>query len=80
MKAYAIYLDPVDGGFELPNGECSNAANHTPSPALALHKIDWAEEKLRTHRQIQCPDCGLYVIWVARRRRMTGQLPSKRND
>jgi hypothetical protein len=44
-----------------------NKHNHTKEPMprhayLAWH--DWAKEMSKTHRQIQCPDCKLYCIWV----------------
>lgn len=27
----------------------------------------WAEEKLKTHRQMKCKTCGLYHIWRRRK-------------
>jgi hypothetical protein len=24
----------------------------------------WAEKKMRTHKQVRCPECGLFEIWV----------------
>jgi DNA-directed RNA polymerase subunit RPC12/RpoP len=27
----------------------------------------WGEEMSRTHRQIRCPGCGLFVIWKPRK-------------
>lgn len=78
MKQYAIWLDPVEGPLENPNPECPNAAAHTASPVLTLHWYEWVERMLRTHDQRQCDGCGLYVIWVPRRKRRTGALPSER--
>lgn len=28
----------------------------------------WAMGKLKTHRQIKCKTCGLYHVWVRRRK------------
>lgn len=78
MKQYAIYLDPVEGPLEDPRPACENAAEHMASPVLELHKYEWAERMMRTHDQLRCDGCGLYVIWRRRRRRRTGQLPSER--
>lgn len=80
VKRYAIHLDPVEGPLKDPNPDCPNAAKHTPSPVLQLHKYEWAERMMRTHDQRQCQGCGLYVIWTPRRKRRTGQLPSERRQ
>ena len=42
--------------------ECPS--NHTlcPESYLAWHR--WAEEKSKTHRQVQCEGCGRFLIWV----------------
>lgn len=44
--------------------DCPSFHDHTPSPAGYLQWHDWARKMLRTHRQVRCPNCGLYVIWV----------------
>jgi hypothetical protein len=44
--------------------ECPNAAAHTPHPTGYLAKDEWAEEKMKTHHQVKCEGCGLYMIWV----------------
>ena len=78
MKRYAVYLDPVEGPTEVPNDQCALAAEHTPQPLLMLEWYEWVERMFRTHDQRACVGCGLWVIWVPRRRRRTGQLPSLR--
>jgi hypothetical protein len=45
---------------------CPNEAKHTPSPPGYLQWHEWALQKSRRHKQIQCPGCGLYAIWVRR--------------
>jgi hypothetical protein len=32
-----------------------------PSGYLAWHS--WSNRMAKTHKQRQCPDCGLYVFW-----------------
>lgn len=46
--------------------ECPNRHDHTPCPRGARwHK--WAKEMLADgYRQIKCPGCGLYLIWVSK--------------
>jgi hypothetical protein len=46
---------------------CPNARQHTkcPKPYLAWH--DWADRKARTHYQVRCPGCGLYLIWLPKK-------------
>jgi len=37
---------------------------HTKCPQGYLQWHDWAERKSRRHKQVRCPGCGLYAIWV----------------
>ena len=67
MARYRVHLCEVDGPIEVPNPDCPNAAEHTPSPTRYVHLSEWAEEMTKTHRQRQCGDCGRWVIWVPRR-------------
>ncbi len=43
---------------------CANDASHTECPNEYLAWHDWAEKKMKTHKQVKCPKCGLYAIWV----------------
>ncbi len=43
---------------------CPNAMQHTPCPAGYMAWHAWAERMAITHRQLQCPECGLWAIWV----------------
>lgn len=43
------------------------SCKHTPCPEGYREWHEWAERKLRTHRQIRCPNCGLWAIWVRRK-------------
>ena len=46
--------------------DCPNVRKHTPRPEGYLEWHYWAGEKVKTHRQIRCPGCGLLRIWVKR--------------
>lgn len=43
---------------------CPNIENHTVHPIGYVAHAEWAEEMMKTHKQIKCPDCGLYAIWI----------------
>ena len=43
--------------------KCRNCDNHTLGPAGYIAWHEWAEKRSKTHDQLKCPDCGLYVIW-----------------
>ena len=46
---------------------CPDADRHTP---CALDPSDyrgwhaWAEHMSKTHRQVRCPGCGLFTVWI----------------
>ena len=42
---------------------------HTPCPSGYLQWHAWAARMLRTHKQVRCPHCGLWAIWLPRNRR-----------
>jgi len=55
--------------------ECDRAYLHTsPGPDGYVARSEWAESRLRTHTQRRCPRCGLYVIWVPKRERVSPQM------
>jgi hypothetical protein len=41
---------------------------HTPAPTDYLAWHAWAERKLLTHDQFQCPGCGLWKIWKRKKK------------
>ena len=43
---------------------CPNA--HTPQPEGYSDWQSWAHKASKTHRQIRCPGCQLFKIWVSR--------------
>ena len=47
--------------------DCADVAGHTECPAEYIAWHLWAEEMAKTHRQKQCPTCGLFAIWVPKR-------------
>ena len=49
--------------------DCPEKSRHTKSPEGYLDFHDWAEKKSKTHRQIRCQGCGLYFIWVPKKKR-----------
>jgi len=44
-------------------GACSEVLKHTKCPEGYLQWHYWVERMAKTHKQIQCPGCGLYRIW-----------------
>ena len=36
---------------------------HTPCPSGYIQWHNWAEKKMRTHKQERCPGCGRWSIW-----------------
>ena len=47
--------------------ECPNRAEHTPSPRNYMDWHAWAARMGRTHDQLTCEGCGLFVIWRRRK-------------
>lgn len=43
---------------------CAFANQHTEGPADYLAWHAWAEAMEKDHRQIRCPGCDLYKVWV----------------
>ena len=50
--------------FEGVVGPCPNQAAHTPAPVGWPDWHAWASRMSKTHRQLRCPGCGLWMIWV----------------
>ena len=57
---------------------------HTPCPVGPwdqLHWYSWAEHMSKTHRQMRCPVCGLFAIWVLKKHRgQPGATAAVRED
>lgn len=57
-ERYPIPPKPVK--FPSPVGACV----HTPCPETYHAGYEWAEQAMKTHRQVRCPTCGLWAIWL----------------
>lgn len=43
---------------------CPNESAHNDDgPRDYMSRAEWAENKLKTHDQKQCPGCHLWLIW-----------------
>jgi hypothetical protein len=49
--------------------DCPAVETHTACPQGYLAWHEWAERMNKTHRQIRCPSCHLFAIWVPRKKR-----------
>lgn len=49
------------------NLECIKGAEHTPTPQGYIEMHAWADKKLKTHINTQCPGCGLWAVWVKKK-------------
>ncbi len=49
--------------------ECPEREKHTPCPEGYIAWHIWAARMGKTHRQIKCPMCGLYSIWIPKVKR-----------
>lgn len=49
--------------------ECPNVANHTPCPEGYIAWHDWAQEMMKTHKQVKCFGCDRFSIWVPKKRK-----------
>lgn len=53
--------DPTVSGAAPAKIKCGE---HTPCPESYMRWHDWAEEMTEHNKQVICPDCGLFKIWV----------------
>ena len=65
----------VSGGYDFL-GQCPDRVKHTRCPSGASAWNNWAEKKLRTHRQVRCKTCGFFAIWVPKGYRWTHYIES----
>lgn len=56
FEAYPIPPKPVRPS--------AKKCNHTLDPPGYTHWHEWAEKASKTHRQVRCPRCGLFAIWM----------------
>lgn len=50
--------------------KCINATMHTECPRGYFAWFDWAARMAKTHRQVRCPGCTLFAIWVPKTQRV----------
>jgi hypothetical protein len=51
---------------------CPDRKKHTRCPRGYVAWHEWAEKKMRTHRQVRCPTCNLLAIWKPKKNREVG--------
>lgn len=55
------------GRLSVKRKPCPNEVAHNDDgPSDYMSRAEWAQNMLKTHDQRQCPDCGLWLIWVAK--------------
>lgn len=59
-----IMLICGDGPLETPPATSGGCVPHTPAPTGYAAWHAWAGRMSRTHRQVRCPGCGLFNVWV----------------
>lgn len=48
---------------------CPDKGKHTKCPEGYIAWHEWAEKKAKTHRQVMCGTCKLYMIWKPKKKR-----------
>lgn len=49
--------------------DCRTPERHRPDePGGFVAWTEWAEQMDKTHTQRRCPGCGLFAVWVPRKR------------
>lgn len=64
-------LKKVIASANVAKALCPDFQHHTLCPIADHDYIGWhawAKEMSKTHRQIRCTGCGLYTIWIPKRR------------
>lgn len=54
-------------GLPLTKDEC--AKTHTPCPDSYRQWHSWAAHMNKTHQSTRCKSCGLWTVWVERKKR-----------
>lgn len=44
--------------------DCPKISTHAKSPSDYGQWHSWAAKKSKRHKQIRCPECGYFAIWV----------------
>ena len=44
---------------------CADHNDRQELDYVAWH--EWARKRDKTHRQVKCPECGLFSIWIKRK-------------
>lgn len=52
----------MSGKMHIKMRECLDINKHEYGPDGYGDSVDWANNKMKTHEQLQCI-CGFYVIW-----------------
>jgi hypothetical protein len=50
--------------FKIANGSCKLRKIHTKMPNGYVAFSEMTDRLIKTHRQIKCPGCGFYALWV----------------
>jgi hypothetical protein len=54
----------------MPEIECPSFFDHTPHPEGYIAHHAWMRRMSQTHRQIKCTGCGLWAIWIPRKKKV----------
>jgi len=49
---------------EVEQSAATTCADHTEQPTGYIQASAWADEMLKTHKQLICGECLLWKIWV----------------
>lgn len=53
-------------------GNCSHLhLRDDEAPPGYIRRSEWAKKMGRTHNQRKCPECGLYKVWVLKKKRLS---------
>lgn len=64
--SHTIVCEP-DDRLAVEPSNCPEVSQHEPMPAGYVDRAGWAMEKAKTHRQVRCSGCGLFMVWRPRK-------------
>lgn len=71
MKATMIDTGHFDESrYPIPPARVEPSATecvHTPCPEGYHARYEWAERAMKSHRQVRCPHCGRWAIWLPKK-------------